>query len=124
MMPSVRPQIYDTYWKFAGERHAILLRRLAGETPPWTDDPVLGAYKFCNTYRAADRITQYIIRTGPPRPRTQGSSVKESANVVAFAVRLCGLVQKFENIGILTQTDETARYGREFSYQDYLKLFA
>jgi hypothetical protein len=62
MKPIVRRQIYDTYWKFAAERHAILLRRLAGEPPPWTDDPVLGAYKFCNTYRAADRVTQYLIR--------------------------------------------------------------
>lgn len=34
------------------------------------------------------------------------------------------LVQKFEDIGILSQTDETATYGREFSYEDYLSLFA
>lgn len=33
------------------------------------------------------------------------------------------LVQKFVDIGILTQIDETVTYGREFSYKEYLKLF-
>lgn len=37
-------------------------RRLAGSTPPWTTDPVLAAYRFTNTYRATDRVTQYLIR--------------------------------------------------------------
>lgn len=33
------------------------------------------------------------------------------------------LVQKFIEIGILNQTDETVTYGREFGYAKYLKLF-
>jgi hypothetical protein len=37
-------------------------RRLDGEAAPWTDDPILSAYRFTNTYRAADRVSQYLIR--------------------------------------------------------------
>jgi hypothetical protein len=38
------------------------MRRLAGTPPPWTSDPVLAAYRFTNVYRAADRVSQYLIR--------------------------------------------------------------
>lgn len=35
-----------------------------------------------------------------------------------------GLVQKFIDIGILKQTDESVTYGRQFSYHKYLDLFS
>jgi hypothetical protein len=62
VQPTRRDALYDTYWRFAAERQAIFLRRARGEPPPWTDDPILRRFKFCNTYRAADRVTQYLIR--------------------------------------------------------------
>lgn len=37
-------------------------RRLKGSAAPWTTDPILAAYRFTNTYRAADRVSQYLIR--------------------------------------------------------------
>lgn len=52
---------YDTYWRFATERQNVYLRRLAGHTGPLTDDPVLTAHRFTNAYRAADRVSQYLI---------------------------------------------------------------
>jgi hypothetical protein len=58
----VRPEVFDTYWRFAAERQAIFFRRLRGEPPPWSDDPILRTYKFCNAYRASDRVSQYLIR--------------------------------------------------------------
>lgn len=60
--PTPRQHIYDIYWYFASERHQILERRLAGQPAPWTDDPILQRYKFCNAFRAADRVSQYMIR--------------------------------------------------------------
>jgi hypothetical protein len=54
--------VYDLYWQFACERQAIFDRRMAGEAVPWTEDPILRAFKFCNVYRAADRVSQYLIR--------------------------------------------------------------
>ena len=59
MTPSA---IYDVYWKFAAERQAIYERRIAGATGKLTDDPILSTYRFTNAYRAADRVSQYLIR--------------------------------------------------------------
>lgn len=50
------------YWRFAAERHAVYLRRVAQTPPPWTTDPVLSSWRFTNAYRAADRVSQYLIR--------------------------------------------------------------
>ncbi len=54
--------LYETYWQFAAERHAIYMRRIHGSEGPWTSDPVLGSHRFTNTFRAADRVSQYLIR--------------------------------------------------------------
>jgi hypothetical protein len=62
MLPTPRREVYDTYWYFAAERHAIFERRLDGGLGPWTDDPILARYKFCNTFRASDRVSQFLIR--------------------------------------------------------------
>lgn len=60
--PTPRDGAYDLYWRFAYERHAAFVRRASGEPGPWTNDPILQEYKFCNTYRALDRVSQYLIR--------------------------------------------------------------
>ncbi len=54
--------VFDTYWYFASERHAVYQARVAGHRGPWTDDPVLSRHRFTNCYRAADRVSQYLIR--------------------------------------------------------------
>lgn len=53
--------VYDSYWYFAAERHAIYERRLTDPDGPWTADPILRTYRFTNAYRAADRVSQYLI---------------------------------------------------------------
>jgi hypothetical protein len=59
---SNRTEVYDSYWIFAAERHAIYERRLLDAYGPWTKDPILRTYRFTNTFRAADRVSQYLIR--------------------------------------------------------------
>lgn len=54
--------VYDTYWRFAAERQKIFFARVAGDPPPWTEDAILATFKFTNAYRAADRVSQYLIR--------------------------------------------------------------
>lgn len=59
----MRPtEVYDSYWRFAAERLAIYYRKQENSEGPWTDDPVLARFRFTNTYRAADRVSQYLIR--------------------------------------------------------------
>jgi hypothetical protein len=57
-----RDDVYRAYWSFAAERQRVFLRRVAGERPPWTQDPILARYKFTNPYRASDRASQFLIR--------------------------------------------------------------
>lgn len=57
-----RKGVYERYWQFASRRQSAFERRLAGEAAPWSDDPILQEYKFCNVFRAADRVSQYMIR--------------------------------------------------------------
>src|ERR687890_2794272 len=61
-VPTPRPAIYDLYWIFASRRQEVFERRIAGAPIPWTDDPVLQRFKFCNVFRAADRLSQYMIQ--------------------------------------------------------------
>lgn len=53
--------VFDTYWRFASRRQSLYEARLNGGRPPWTTDPVLSAHRFTNCYRAADRVSQYLI---------------------------------------------------------------
>jgi hypothetical protein len=59
--PRPRAGVYDLYWTFASRRQAVFEARLAGASWPWSPDPILQTYKFCNVFRAADRVSQYMI---------------------------------------------------------------
>jgi hypothetical protein len=56
-----RSDVFDAYWHFASERQRIFEARLEDEDGPWTEDPILARYKFCNAFRASDRVSQYLI---------------------------------------------------------------
>jgi hypothetical protein len=88
MTPS---EVYDIYWYFAAERQAIYDRRLEDPYGPWTDDPILKAHRFTNTYRAADRVSQYLIREVQYRPDRPDSPTE-----IFFRTLLFKLFNKIE----------------------------
>ena len=55
-------EVFDTYWRFAAARQAIYLARLAGANGPWSEDHILRDFRFTNVYRAADRVSQFLIQ--------------------------------------------------------------
>ena len=57
-----RQEVYDLYWYFACERQNIFWKKINGESAPWTDDKILQEYKFCNSYRVNDRVSQYLLK--------------------------------------------------------------
>jgi hypothetical protein len=81
MTPTI---VFDTYWRFAAERLAIFYRRYTDPVCPWTSDPILKAFRFTNTYRVTDRVSQYLIRevSGEVRPTTDTSRGLFPHNVV------------------------------------------
>lgn len=60
--PMTQTVCLDTYWQFATERQNVYHRRLESPVGPWTNDEVLATHRFTNAYRAADRVSQYLIR--------------------------------------------------------------
>lgn len=57
----IREKTFRLYWYFAAERQAIFYKKQRGDSAPWTDDPILQTYKFCNCYRVNDRVSQYLL---------------------------------------------------------------
>jgi 5-hmdU DNA kinase, helical domain len=64
--------VFDTYWRFAAARQELYEARLRGQPAPWTSDPILRRHRFTNCYRAADRVSQFLISQviyeGSPEP--------------------------------------------------------
>ena len=105
LSPAQPTEVYDSYWRFAAERQEVFFRKLEGREPPWTDDPVIARHKFTNAYRAADRVSQYLIR----RVIYEGD---QSVSEVFFRTILFKLFNKIEtwellkaNLGTITWED-------------------
>jgi DNA polymerase I-like protein with 3'-5' exonuclease and polymerase domains len=50
----------EKFITFVHARHAVYLKRQAGLPPPWTDDPILRDWSFCNMYRSLDKTSVWI----------------------------------------------------------------
>jgi alpha-glutamyl/putrescinyl thymine pyrophosphorylase clade 1 len=75
--------VFDTYWRFAAARHEIYMARLRGESGPWGGDSILRDYRFTNVFRAADRVSQFLIENV-----IYGADAPEDVDGVVFRVLL------------------------------------
>jgi len=91
--------VYDSYWLLAYERQEILFKRLAGARAPWTQDPILRRHKFTNAYRAADRVSQFLIKEV-----IYQSGLSSSIPEVFFRILLFKLFNKIDTWQLLTHT--------------------
>ncbi|MCC6336079.1 MAG: hypothetical protein IT380_19085 [Myxococcales bacterium] len=106
--------VFDTYWRFAWERQEIFMRRVLGSPPPWTEDPILSVHRFTNTYRASDRVSQYLIR----HVIYEGSQKPEE---VFFRTLLFKLFNKIETWETLNSRLGALEW-RGFSFDAYAKV--
>jgi len=91
LSPAKVTEVYDTYWYFAFERQNIFFNRINRSNGPWTNDPILSAFKFTNAYRAADRVSQYLIRHVIYR-----DDLPKSESEIFFRIILFKLFNKIE----------------------------
>lgn len=111
--PLVPTAVYDSYWHFAAERQRIFFRRLEMLPLPWTDDPILQAFKFTNAYRASDRVSQYLISRVIYRDDMPGDAAE-----VVFRVLLFKLFNRIETWELLEKAVGTVTYAG-FSFKQY-----
>lgn len=62
---SVTPQLSaevarDALWYWIRERERVRVLRRDGGSPPWTSDPIVAGYRFCNVRREDDKVTRWI----------------------------------------------------------------
>lgn len=50
----------ESFFAYARERQTILLQKRAGALKPWTTDPILQSYRFCNIFREDDKVTEWF----------------------------------------------------------------
>jgi hypothetical protein len=53
--------VFATYWRFAKMRQDAFFAQFA-KSRSTVEDPVIKRHRFTNVYRAADRVSQYLIR--------------------------------------------------------------
>ena len=58
--PKPRKSFYY-YWYFAWERQKVFYKKFMKKKKPWTQDPIISTYRFTNSFRASDRVSQYLI---------------------------------------------------------------
>ena len=90
-------EAYDAWWEFACERQKIYYRRLRGSAAPWTDDQTLSKYRFTNAYRAADRVSQYLIKDV-----IYSEEFPQDPNEVVFRILLFKFFNRIETWEALT----------------------
>lgn len=110
--------VYESYWRFAAERQKVFKKRLFAEDAPWSDDPVISAYKFTNAYRASDRVSQFLIRNVIYR-----SDLCDSREEVFFRVILFKLFNKIETWQLLEQELGEISY-RAYTFDNYDRILS
>lgn len=106
--------VYDTYWRFAAKRQELFMRRVSGFSPPWSDDPVLSTHRFTNAYRAADRVSQYLIRN----VLYEGPQTSEEVYFRALLFKLFNRIETWERLA--TELDVLS--WKTFDFERYARV--
>jgi hypothetical protein len=80
----------NEYFATARERYEILVRRLHGEGPPWTNDPIFLTWRFCNLFRESDKVTVWI--------REHVRSVIADEDNILTAMVVCRFFNRIETL--------------------------
>jgi hypothetical protein len=108
LLPAKTTAVYDSYWKFAALRQEAFFNRIEGKSYPWATDPIINKYKFTNVYRAADRVSQYLIKEV-----IYNECLPNNPKEVLFRILLFKLFNKIETWELLS-----SKFG-SLTYEDY-----
>ena len=103
---------YDKLLYWIKERQSVYLKKEADLTQPWTTDPVLSNYRFCNVYREQDAVTKWIAK-----------NIRENFNTYEdlwFLLVVSRLLNLPDSIGKIIDTFQTNSWDKE-SFRFILK---
>lgn len=118
LAPAETTEVYDSYWKFAVLRQEAFFNRIEGKPFPWTKDAVISKYKFTNAYRAADRVSQYLIKNV-----IYNDELPSTPKEILFRILLFKLFNKIETWELLKSVFNIINY-EEFEFKKYDQVLA
>lgn len=113
LAPAEITEVYDSYWTFAVLRQEAFFNRVEGKPFPWTKDAVIGKYKFTNAYRAADRVSQYLIKNV-----IYHHELPSTPTEILFRILLFKLFNKIETWELLRSVFGIITY-EDFDFKKY-----
>jgi alpha-glutamyl/putrescinyl thymine pyrophosphorylase clade 1 len=116
LSPAKTTEVFDSYWKFAVLRQEVFFNRLEGKSYPWSNDPILNQYKFTNAYRAADRVSQYLIRNV-----IYNNNLPDSPKEILFRILLFKLFNKIETWELLSSKLGPLTF-EDYNFKQYDKI--
>ena len=117
-LPTKTTEVFDSYWRFAAIRQDVFFNRLEGKPYPWSEDPIINHYKFTNVYRAADRVSQYLIKNVIYNPR-----LPNSPKEVLFRILLFKLFNKIETWELISLEIGDIIY-EEYNFEKYNRILS
>ena len=114
--PAVTTEVFDTYWKFAFRRQEVFFKRFEKKDIVRSADPIIRKYRFTNTYRAADRVSQYLIRNV-----IYNDDLPSTPKEVLFRILLFKIFNKIETWELLQSSLGPIVY-EHFDFEKYNKL--
>jgi len=116
LSPAKTTEVYDSYWKFAALRQDAFFNRLEGKPFPWSQDPIITKYKFTNVYRAADRVSQYLIKN-----IIYNDELPNSPKEILFRILLFKLFNKIDTWELLTSKLGLLTFA-DYNFNQYDKI--
>lgn len=96
----------ETFWYWIRERHEMYRKREVERLPkPWTADPILQAYRFCNPFRENDKVTTWL-RENFLLPNADSSADILAFNIVWF--RFFNRIETAAALGFMNEWDPVA----------------
>ena len=105
--------IYEELKKFIEERLEIWKKKVAGSPTPFTQDPILSQYRFCNIFREFDRQTIEF--------HTLLNPLRDNFPLWLLNMFYCRMVARPETIQKLGLLSYNQRHNEEL-YKKFLKL--
>lgn len=116
LTPAKTTEVFDSYWEFAFKRQEVFFKRFDKKDVVRSTDPIIKKYRFTNTYRAADRVSQYLIKNV-----IYNEDLPSSPKEVLFRILLFKIFNKIDTWELLESSLGPIVY-ESFDFEKYNKL--